>query len=78
MTSADGVALASKVLQGNLEVAGALLILLDAFYEARGDPLAEATVSEVKRLVYSKTQHSEAAMERFISEAGKDLSHLAA
>jgi hypothetical protein len=75
MTSAEGVALASKTFQGS---ATAFLVLLDAFLNARGDPLAEAMVGDVKRFVYSKTEHSESAMDRLISEAGKDLTHLAA
>ena len=75
MTSTEGGTLASKALQGN---ATALLILLDAFFNARGDPMAEAVVGDVKRVVYSRTEHSENGMEQLISEAGKDLSHLAA
>jgi hypothetical protein len=75
MTSADGVALASKTLQGNPI---AFLLLLDAFLNARGDPLAEAMAGDVQRFVYSKTEHSDNAMQQLISEAGKDLSHLAA
>lgn len=75
MTSAEGVALAKSSLQGNHT---ALLLLLDAFWQARGDPMAESMVGEVKRFVYSRTEHSDEGMEKLISEAGKDLSHLAA
>lgn len=67
--------LASKSLQGN---STAFLILIDAVWNARGDPLAESMVLDVKKFVYGKTEHSENAMNDLISEAGKDLSHLAA
>jgi hypothetical protein len=75
MTSSEGVTLAKKALRGD---AAAFLVLLDAYFNAHSDPLSEAMVGDVNRFVYSKTEHAENGMKQFISEAGKDLSHLAA
>ena len=79
MTSTQGVAVASSIINPDPVIkAGPLLVLLDAFLNARGDPLAEVMVRDVKRFLYSQTEHSDEAMVGFISEAAKDLSHLAA
>jgi hypothetical protein len=78
MTSAQALSLASTVLKNNSEKAAPLLLLLNALLDARGDPLEESIVLDVKRYIYSRTEHSEQGMELFISEAAQDSSGLAA
>lgn len=70
--------LASKIIENNSEIAGPLLIFVTGLLKAKDDPMGEKTIFDVKRMLYSKTEHSEAGMERFISEGEEDLSHLAA
>ena len=78
MTSAQALALASKIIQNDPEIAAPLLVLADAFLSAHGDAMGEKMATDVKRFLYSKTEDSDRNMARFISEAGSDLSHLAA
>lgn len=70
--------LATTILQNNTDKAGPLLLFVDALLTARGDPIGEAVVLDVKRFIYSKTEHSEQSMERFIAEASEKSSNLAA
>jgi hypothetical protein len=78
MTSTQIVQLAHIVIENNPEKAGHLLVLLDVFLNARGDPMAEVAVRDTKRFLWSNTESSDAAMEKFISEAVADSSPLAA
>lgn len=78
MTSAQALALTSTIIKNDTELAGPLLVLLETFLNARGDPMGEIVVRDVKRHLYARTSHSDAGMAKFISEAELDLSHLAA
>lgn len=78
MTSAQAQALASNIIENDPEKAGSLLVLLDYFFKAKGEPMGEVVVRDVKQDLYRRTAHSSASMERFISEAESDLTHLAA
>jgi hypothetical protein len=78
MTSTQTLQIARFVIENNPEKSGPLLVLLDVFLNARGDPMAEVVVRDVKRFLWSNTENSDAAMEKFICEAVTDSSHLAA
>ena len=78
MTSTQGVKLACAVIENNPEKAAPFLILLEAVFIARGDPMGEVMVRDVKRYLFSQTENCDEAIERFISEAVSGSSHLAA
>ena len=78
MTSSQTLQIARFVIENNPEKSGQLLVLLDVFLNARGDPMAEVVVRDVKRFLWSNTENSDAAMEKFISEAVAGSSPLAA
>lgn len=69
-TERDAVAdLAETVLKNDPDKAKPLLLLIDVLLRAnqRG-PVGESIVLDVKKFIYSKTEHSEEAMDRFIAE----------
>lgn len=69
-TERDAVAdLAETVLKNDPDKAKPLLLLIDVLLRAnqRG-PVGESIVLDVKKFIYSKTEHSKEAMDRFIAE----------
>lgn len=77
MTSTQALALTTQIIENDSEIAAPLLILVDAFLNARGDPMSEKMALDVKRYLYSKTEHSDDSMARFIAQASR-LSGVAA
>lgn len=69
MTSAEALELAHQVIEDNPEKAGPLVKLLYAFRESRGDPLGEVMMNEVIGTLYTKTEHCESSIKKFISLA---------
>ena len=69
MTSTQALALTSKIIENDSEIAAPLLILVEAVLNARGDPMGEVMATDVKRFLYSRTEHSDEGMARFISES---------
>lgn len=78
MTSAQALVLTSKIIENDTELAGPLLVLVEACLNARGDPMGEVMARDVKRFLYAKTDHSDAGMAKFISEAEANLIQIAA
>lgn len=77
MTSTQALALTSKIIENDSEMAAPLLLLVDAVFKACNDPLGEVMARDVKRFLYSKTEHSDEGMAEFIANAS-ELSDVAA
>lgn len=78
MTSAHALKLKSEILENDPTKAAPLLLLLHAFANSRGDPLAEAMTWDVMLDVYRELEHCRESMESFISQRKNDQSPLAA
>lgn len=69
MTSIQALALTSKIIENDSEIAAPLLLLVDAVFNAGSDPVGEVMARDVKRFLYSKTDHSDEGMAQFIADA---------
>lgn len=78
MTSTQLLALTSELIENEIEKSGPLLIWADALLKLKGDPVGEVLISDVRKFLYSQTEHSEQGQAAFISEAESDSSPLAA
>lgn len=78
MTSAEGIDLATLIIENDTRKAGPLVKLLVAFKTSRGDPLAEVMMDDVLAILYTKTEHYETALEEFVAEQETISSSVAA